>query len=148
MSETTPLSLSVHDDLPRDAAAIVDDGLGESNDRAAPLHEVRPLSCFVRTTAGEVVGGAIGRTWGACCELQQLWVRPDLRCRGTGARLVRAFEERAVARGCITFYLETYSFQAPRLYRSLGYEVRLELQGYAEGVVKFTMVKELPAARA
>jgi len=146
MSEPTPLSLSVHDDLPREAAAVVDDGLGESNERAAPLHEVRPLSSFVRTIEGEVVGGAIGRTWGACCELQQLWVRPDLRCRGTGARLVRVFEERASTRGCTTFYLETYSFQAPRLYRSLGYEVRLELRGYSEGVVKYTMVKELASA--
>lgn len=146
MPEPMPLSLTVHDDLPRDAAAIVDDGLGEANESAAPLHEVRALGCFVRTPAGEVVGGAIGRTWGACCELQQLWVRPDLRCHGTGARLVRAFEERARTRGCTTFYLETYSFQAPHLYRSLGYEVEHEMSGYAEGIVKYVMVRRFGPA--
>jgi hypothetical protein len=31
---------------------------------------------------GTVVGGAIGRTWGECCELQQLWVSAELRSTG------------------------------------------------------------------
>ena len=29
----------------------------------------------------------------------------------------------AAQRGCTVFYLETFSFQAPALYRRLGYEV-------------------------
>ena len=47
-------------------------------------------------------------------------------------------------RACHNFYLETFSFQAPNFYRSLGYEVRLELHGYTGGVVKYTMVREDP----
>lgn len=42
------------------------------------------------------------------------------------------------------FCLETFSFQAPALYRSLGYEVKLELRGFSAGVVKFTMVRDAP----
>ena len=78
-----------------------------------------------------------------CCELQQLWVEPALRRQGIGARLVREFEQRAAARGCRTYYLETFSFQAPSLYRALGYEVKLELRGFAPGIVKYTMVREV-----
>ena len=100
---------------------------GGSNESAAPLHEVVPLSCFVHAAEGSIVGGAVGRTWGACCELQQLWVAPSHRCQGLGSLLVRRFEERAEYRGCRTFYLETFSFQAPTLYQSLGYEPRLAL---------------------
>jgi ribosomal protein S18 acetylase RimI-like enzyme len=137
------VSLSVHDELPREFSCVVDTGLGESNGLAAPLHEVQPLSAFARLTTGEVIGGAIGRTWGACCELQQLWVNPQHRRRGLGARLVREFEARAEARGCTTFYLETFSFQSPSLYRSLGYEVALELEGFSPGVVRYTMVRHL-----
>jgi ribosomal protein S18 acetylase RimI-like enzyme len=133
---------TAHDDVPRDDAAVVDDGLGRANETAAPLHEVQALACFARRDGGEVVGGAIGRTCGTCCELQQLWVEPALRRRGIGARLVREFEQRAAARGCRTFYLETFSFKAPSLYRALGYEVRLELRGFAPGIVKYTMVRE------
>ena len=140
MSRADRIAYSVHDDLPRDDARVVDEGLGVANDEAAPLHEVRPLSCFARLASGEVIGGAVGRTWGPCCELQQLWVAPAHRRTGIASRLVKAFEARAQERGCHTFYLETFSFQAPRLYAALGYEVRYEHAVYPHGIVKYTMV--------
>ena len=138
---TGSAAIEAHDDPPADAAAIVDDGLGASNDAAAPLHQVRRLAAFVRDDQGRVIGGAVGRTWGACCELQQLWVEPALRRQGLGAQLVRAFEARAAERGCTTFYLETFSFQAPALYRRLGYDAASEIAGFAPGITKFLMVK-------
>ena len=141
MTNQALLSYTVHDELPPEAA-VVDKGLGDANAVAAPLHQVRPLACFARDDSGQVIGGAVGRTWGTCCELQQLWVRPSHRRRGIGARLVREFEQRASERGCHTFYLETFSFQAPSLYRALGYQVRLELHGFAPGIVKYVMVSE------
>jgi ribosomal protein S18 acetylase RimI-like enzyme len=136
------LSFSAHDEIPLEEGAIVDAGLGESNDQAAPLHEVRQLSCFARLASGIVIAGAVGRTWGTCCELQQLWVSPEYRRQGIASRLVRTFENHARCRGCHTFYLETFSFQAPDLYRSLGYEVKLALQGFSSGISKYTMVRE------
>lgn len=138
------LLFSVHDEVPSAAARVVDAGLGAANEAAAPLHEVRVLSCFARLPSGEVVGGAVGRTWGTCCELQQLWVEPARRRAGIGRQLVEQFEGRARERGCKTFYLETFSFQSPGLYRSLGYEVKLELRGFSAGIVKYVMVRELP----
>jgi ribosomal protein S18 acetylase RimI-like enzyme len=141
MTDATSLSYTSHDTLPPEAA-VVDAGLGAANEAAAPLHEVQRLATFARLPSGEVIGGAVGRTWGTCCELQQLWVESAYRRRGVGARLVREFESRAHARGCRTFYLETFSFQAPSLYRSLGYVVRLELTGFGAGIVKYTMVRE------
>ena len=138
-------SITVHDDIPDDAGRLIDAGLDASNLAAAPLHDVRPLSCFSRVGEGSaavVVGGAAGRTWGTCCELQQLWVAPAHRRRGLGAELVRAFEQHAAQRGCRRFYLETFSFQAPSLYRALGYVVKHELHGFAPGIVKYFMVRE------
>ncbi len=83
----------------------------------------------------------MGLRWGSCCELQQLWVRPSHRRQGIGAKLVQAFEERAQAHGCNTFYLETFNFQAPNLYQSLGYAVTYEHKVYPHGIVKYVMVK-------
>ena len=36
------LNISTHDGYPPEETALVDRGLGEANDAAAPLHEVRP----------------------------------------------------------------------------------------------------------
>jgi GNAT superfamily N-acetyltransferase len=134
---------SLHEEPPAEEAAAVNNGLGLANEAAAPLHEVRPLACFAHSPDGTLLGGAIGRTWGICCELQQLWVVQEHRRQGLGAALVRRFEAAAQARGCKTAYLETFSFQAPALYRSLGYEVRLALHGFSEGIVRYTMVHGL-----
>lgn len=132
----------VEDGIDEAAASLVDAGLGAANLAAAPLGDVRPLAAFARDAAGAVVGGAVGRTWGRCCELQQLWVHPDHRHRGLATRLVRGLEARARERGCTTFYLETFSFQAPAFYERLGYARRLVLQGYAPGIAKYVMVRE------
>jgi ribosomal protein S18 acetylase RimI-like enzyme len=135
-------TFDLHDDVPKEAGAVVDTGLGDANDAAAPLYEVRKLSAFARLPSGEVIGGAVGRTWGECCELQQLWVHDAHRRQGLGAQLVRLFEQRAAERGCRTFYLETFSFQAPSLYRSLGYRVVAEIAGFAPGIAKFLMRRD------
>ena len=94
-----------------------------------------------RTEDGGVVGGAVGRWWGQCCELQQLWVEPSYRRRGIATQLVQAFEARAREHGCSTFYLETFSFQAPRLYELLGCSVAYEHKVYPHGIIKYMMLK-------
>jgi len=134
--------ITTHDDMPAEESRKVDEGLGMANKLAAPLHEVRPLSCFAHLASGEVVGGAVGRTWGGCCELQQLWVEPGHRRKGIATSLVKAFEAHAQTRGCRTFYLETFNFQAPEFYRSLGYEVSHEHAVYPHSIVKYLMVRE------
>lgn len=142
MGNLDGFALSLHDDVPVEAAQVVDEGLGTFNTSTATLHEVRALSCFARDASGRIVGGAVGRSWGLCCELQQVWVEPGARRKGLGARILRAFEGSARERGCRSFYLETFSFQAPDFYRSQGYEVALALHGMAPGVAKFIMVRE------
>lgn len=135
-----------HDGLPEEESAIVDKGLGDFNDQAAPLHEVQALSCFVRDEHGHVIGGAIGRRWGQLCELQQLWVEAGHRGKGIGVSLVQQFEHHAVQKGCTSFYLETLSFQAPEFYKKLGYTVAFTRSGYPHGIGKYHMVKELRGA--
>lgn len=142
------VTLTRHDGLPAAEAAVVDQGLGEANAAAAPLHEVQALACFVRTADGTVIGGAVGRTWGRCAELQQLWVDPAQRGRGLGTRLLREFEAAAGLRGATEFYLETFSFQAPGFYRALGYEVAHEHAVYPHGIVRYLMVRRVGTEEA
>lgn len=119
----------------------VDAGLDEHNFAVAPLLGVTPLAAFATTAEGVVAGGAVGRTWGRCCELLQLWVEPGRRGTGVGSRLLDAFEARGRARGCDTFYLTTLSYQAPDFYRRHGYHELARIDGYPDGIVKFLMHK-------
>ena len=95
-----------------------------------------------------MIGGAVGRRWGERAELQQLWVQEQSRRRGVGGALVREFLSLARARGCKAVFLETFSFQAPGLYRSLGFRVTYENDLYPHGIVKLHMVKRLHAMRS
>jgi N-acetylglutamate synthase-like GNAT family acetyltransferase len=104
---------------------------------------MRALHVLARMQDARVCGGAIGRTWGTCCELQQLWVQDAQRGQGIGADLMARFEQEAAPRGCTLVYLETFSFQSPQFYARLGYRVVLETRGFTAGVIKYTMHKQL-----
>jgi N-acetylglutamate synthase-like GNAT family acetyltransferase len=128
--------------------AIVDAGLGEYSVSGGPLHAVEPLHVIATNRNGEVVGGAIGRTWGKCCELQQLWVSSGYRGNGEGTRLMDAFEGEAIRRGCELVYLDTFSFQAPAFYVKRGYVEVLRTAGFTIEVIKSTMQKRIAGRNA
>lgn len=135
------LVFSTTDTPPEDRLLAVDTGLEQHNDAVAPLADVRQLAAFATDEGGTVVGGAVGRTWGQCCELLQLWVTPELRSGGVGSRLLEEFEARARTRCCNVFYLTTLSYQAPDFYRRHGYAVLAQIAGYPNGIVKYLMHK-------
>ncbi len=130
---------------PADVAAV-GAGLDAHNARAANFDAIRRLGCFARRDRA-LIGGAVGRYWGTASELQELWVREDLRGSGIGSKLVARFEERVRELGCTILYLETFSFQAPEFYRKLGYEIACQFPGFPDGASKFVMKKELVKLR-
>jgi GNAT superfamily N-acetyltransferase len=128
--------------LPPDAK-IIDDGLDHFNQNAADFTSSLKFACIARLSSGTIVGGALARWWGQCCELQQIWVDEDHRSVGIGRRLVQLVEGEARTRGCALLYLDTFSFQAPVFYLKLGYDVACEFQGFPNNVSKFVMRKNL-----
>ena len=147
MNEPRPAALefSITDTPSAEALLAVDTGLEAHNQSAAPLADVRPLAAFAHDASGRLVGGAVGRTWGRCCELQQLWVDGALRGQGMGSRLLQDFEAHARQRGCSVFYLTTLSFQAPDFYRRHGYGELARVDGYPDGIIKYLMHKVVRA---
>jgi GNAT superfamily N-acetyltransferase len=123
--------------------AVVDGGIGAFNQANPALADVCVLHVLARDAQGHVHGGAIGRTWGQCCELQQLWVQQARRRQGIGKQLLARFEHEAMQRGCTLIYLETFSFQAPQFYAVRGYTVALQTHGFTQGVVKTTLHKRI-----
>lgn len=123
--------------------AAIHAGLDAFNQAEAELANVRRLAVTARDGARAIQGGALGRTWGECGELLQLWVAESARGRGIGRSLVQRFEQEASARGCTLVYLDTFSFQAPGFYESLGYKVVLVTRGFTGGIAKYTLHKSI-----
>jgi ribosomal protein S18 acetylase RimI-like enzyme len=140
--------VTTHDEPPPGDCAAIDEGLGASNSAAAPLHEVSAIACFARSADGTLLGGAVGRRWGQCAELQQLWVHPEHRRKGVGTSLVENFQGFAQTKGCSALFLETFSFQAPGLYLSLGFSQVSELAIYPHGIAKYILVKYLAGSQS
>jgi len=138
---TDALLFHTTDTPPDESLLAVDAGLEHHNHAAAPLSEVKPLATFATEPSGQVIGGAVGRTWGSCCELLQLWVAPHCRDAGVGSHLLGKFEAHARTRGCNVFYLTTLSFQAPEFYRKHGYVVLAQITGYPNAISKYLMHK-------
>ena len=103
------------------------------------------LAIFVRD-AGAIVAGISGWTWGDCCELQSLWVAPDLRGRGLATRLIAAAEAEAARRGCSQTVHFTYDFQARDLYERNGYELVGRVEDFPSGSDALWYRKRLTSA--
>ncbi len=130
-----------YDSAPEALLQVIGNGLDEHNFKAAPLHDVKSLATVASDENNVVIGGAVGRTWGKCCELLELWVSEDHRHRGVGTALLLEFEEQGRHRGCSNFYLTTLSYQAPEFYKRHGYATLAKIDGYPQGIVKYLMLR-------
>ena len=102
-------------------AAELREAVHEFNFDATGYRDDRVLSCILRDREGRLIAGIDGFTWGGYARIEYFWVHEALRGRGIGTRLLAAAENEARRRGCRKVVLDTHSFQAPGLYRSLGY---------------------------
>ena len=122
---------------------FLDDRINEYNVERTGIKDGKILSYFVRDKDGAIIAGLYGWTWGGYCEVRYLWVRQDYRNRGYGRGLMVAAESEAIARGCRLMILDTHSFQAPRFYRGLGFEIIATHTDYPHGHQKHYLKKTL-----
>jgi ribosomal protein S18 acetylase RimI-like enzyme len=104
-------------------ASILDQGLDEYNFAATGTSENDRDSFSVKLAGadGEIIGGLTAWTWAGLCGISMVWVHPDHRKDGWGARLLAAAEEEARRRGCDRGCVSSFTFQAPGFYRKYGY---------------------------
>jgi diacylglycerol kinase/ribosomal protein S18 acetylase RimI-like enzyme len=126
--------------------AFLDDQLYAFNASTTGINEGKAFGVFLRNEAKQIVAAATGHTWGETCELRQVWVAEHARGRGHGRRLLEEAEAEAARRGCLHVILTTHSFQAPDLYRKLGFEAVAELPDYPRGHSQLLFRKRLQAS--
>jgi GNAT superfamily N-acetyltransferase len=133
------------DPTPEDVR-FLEDRLYDFNVAATGISDGRALAIFVRGEDGKLQAGLCGHTWGRCCEIKQLWVEESLRGEGIGRSLIEAAEREARKRGSRQILLTTHSFQAPRFYQRLGFEIVTSVADYPEGHQHVLLRKRLEGA--
>jgi ribosomal protein S18 acetylase RimI-like enzyme len=109
------------DEASEEDRTALENEINRFNVQATGYRDGRWLACFLRDNEGALVAGISGFTWGGYAQIDFLWVTTELRAQGLGRRLVEAAEAEAKARGCRTVVVSSHSFQAPAMYRRLGY---------------------------
>lgn len=135
--------LSSEPNAPDEQKAAIVDAIDRWNMDVTGDHDYRAVAIFLRDDAGAVCGGVTGGVWGGWLHVVGLWVDEPFRGLGLGRDLVLAAEAEARAIGARHAFLETHSFQAPDLYRRLGYVPFGELEDYPPGERQLFMRKDL-----
>jgi GNAT superfamily N-acetyltransferase len=123
---------------------LLEEGLERFNrdDPRATDRTKVPIAVWLRQE-GRVVGGAYGDTHYGWLYLGLLWVDEAHRGQGWGRRLVERFEAEATTRGCRGCWVDTYGFQAPGFYESLGYREFGRLEDFPIGSARHFFWKPL-----
>lgn len=135
------MSLSVGFEAASRDLAILEQGLVEDAAGEVVPRDYLPLILLMRDSEGRVRAGLRGATVWKWLHIKHLWVDRALRGRGHGRALVEAAEQEAVCRGCLGSWVDTFSFQSPGFYESLGYEAFGELDDFPPGEKRFFLMK-------
>ncbi len=103
----------------------------------------RALAVLVRDDGNAVVAGISGYTAWGWLYVQWLWVDESLRGRNVAARMLKAAEHEAAARGCHGAYIDTFSPIALKVYQRQGYVPFGTLPDFPKGHTRTFLAKSL-----
>ena len=121
MSLPPGMRLSFEDDPPQHDREAIDEALGAYNAPFLADPRYSYFGVFVRDDAATIRAGLIGNCYAGWLFVNLLWVHAELRRMGIGKQLIAEAERHAIAFGCHSAWLDTFSFQGPEYYPNLGY---------------------------
>lgn len=113
------------------------------NDAAVGPSGYEPVAILIRDDRDETLGGLWGKVSYDWLFVELLFVPELLRGQKLGTQLMNAAEQLARERKCEGIWLDTYEFQAPAFYQSLGYKVFGQLADYPRNSGRFFLRKML-----
>lgn len=91
----------------------------------------------------EVLGGLYGSLLYRWMFIELLAVPEQARGQGLGSRLMAMAETLAYEKNCVGIWLDTFDFQAPEFYRSLGFSEFGQVNDYPPGHRRYFFQKRL-----
>jgi len=135
-------SISVSSSVSHDYLDLLLDGLTSYNANATGHHDGKDLVVSVQRD-GKAVGGCYAWTWAGICNVVFLHIPEDTRRQGIGKAVMTALEAEARLRACHEIVLWTYSFQAPKFYEKLGFEITHTFNDHPPGHQQHFLRKRL-----
>ncbi|MER9329754.1 GNAT family N-acetyltransferase [Mesorhizobium sp. M0488] len=121
---------------------VILDALDVYNARLAVPYNPQAFAVLIKDPGnGHTTGGLWARCYYDWLNIELIFVPEQLRGQKIGRRLVRSAEHWACRRGCVGVWLDTFEFQAPAFYRSLGYETFGHLPNYPRGFGRYFLRK-------
>ena len=112
------------------------------NIAAAGKADYRPFVLTFREK-GRIVGGLYAELYWGWMYVNLLWVSEEHRGKGLGRALMQRAEAEARKHGVRNAFLESFSFQAPRYYKKLGYREFGRVNDFPKGHSRHWMTKNL-----
>lgn len=137
--------ISVEVGMTEDEKEYVKDQLFQFNVSAAPPDQgalSKDVNLVIKDE-DKIYGGLIGRIYRGCLFIEFLWISDDKRRKGYGEKLMMEAEKIAISEQCRFIHLDTFSFQAPGFYEKNGYKIFGILEGYADGIKRYYLKKDL-----
>ena len=122
---------------------FLDEKIFENSFLEIGRYSYKKMVIFFRDSDLSIVAGLYGHTGLGWLYIDVLWIEEKFRSKGLGTQLMKAAEYEAISRGCHGVYLYTYSFQKPKFYERLGYQIFGQLDNFPNGHTKYFMKKEL-----
>ncbi|HVH79078.1 MAG TPA: GNAT family N-acetyltransferase [Stellaceae bacterium] len=114
--------LSIEKDPAWQDREFLEERLGEYNAPFLTDDRYDYFGIFVRDEVGRIQAGLIGNLYAGWLFITHLWVQAPRRRAGIGGRLIAEAERRAIAFGCHSAAVDTFSFQGPEFYPRFGYQ--------------------------
>ncbi|MFW9993944.1 MAG: GNAT family N-acetyltransferase [Candidatus Odinarchaeota archaeon] len=137
---------TITEDSSEEAMEILYDGLHEYvSEHVGELRRRNP-EISIRLAVkkdGQVIGGLTGFTTLKAMYIEVLWIDERYRGQGYGRELVKAAEDIAREKGCISGIIFALSFQSPGFFEKLGYGVFGVSDAYPDPLKQYFLKKKL-----
>jgi len=132
-------------DQPTDTdETIIQGGLADYNALKTGYRDWRPLAALLGDPdTGETLGGMIGRTSYGLLFVDLVYLPQTMRGQDIGSRLLAMMEQEGIARGCMSGFLFTVTWQAPGFYQRHGWTEFGRIECDPPGHARVFMTKAL-----
>lgn len=114
-----------------------------NREKTQGINEINKPLEIIAFYNNKLIGGIYGRSIWGTLEIKTFVVDELYRGQGIGTKLILEAENEASQRNCRYISLDTFSFQAPKFYENLGFELIGKETDFPQGFEKYYYRKSI-----